>query len=67
MNVGQLIKQLKKLDPKIEVGFQDHDSDEYMISSWVRGVRIIDFDNIPERQISENEWNCKGEIAALHS
>ena len=67
MTVGQLINKLKKIDPKLDVGFRDHDSDEYTISSWVNGITVLDFEEIPEERLSENIWDCKGKIAVLHS
>lgn len=46
MTVRNLIKELRKLDPDLEVGFKDHDADPYTISSWINNVNLVDFDLI---------------------
>lgn len=66
MTVKQLIKNLKKLDQNLEVGFRDHDADEYTVSSWVHGAIELDFDELPDERQNENLWNVGGKIVIIH-
>lgn len=66
MTVKQLIKELKKVDQNAEVGFRDHDSDEYTVSSWVHGALELNYDQIPQGRESENIWNITGTIVIIH-
>lgn len=38
MKVRQLIRELKKMDPNAEVGWQSHDQSEDELDGWVRVV-----------------------------
>ena len=66
MKVKELIKILKKLDQNADVGFRDHDANEYTISSWVHGAIELNFDGIPENLRYENIWNEKGILVIIH-
>lgn len=66
ITVKELISELKKHDQNSIVGFRDHDADEFMISSWPKGVQTIDFDAIPKERKDENLWNLEGQIVSIY-
>ena len=43
MTVRNLIKELRKLDPDLEVGFKDHDQGDFEINNYIRAIEVVDF------------------------
>ena len=66
MTVKELISELKRMPPDCIVGFQDHDAEEYMVSSWINQVILLDYNDIPKDMERDNLWGIEGEIVVLH-
>ena len=66
MKTSELIKLLKTMPPNAEVAYQDHDSDEWTLSSYPCRIDLKDFDNIPAELKYQNIWDAKGKIVCIH-
>lgn len=66
ITVRKLIKELKKMPLDSIVAIQDHDADDYTISSFPRRVDLKNFDHLRKDQEKENIWDIEGDIVVIH-